>query len=106
MRIFLLATPVVGSAVCVAGLLSIGWISRDTLSPSIAPLRDLGDLFIYSLVGKSKFSLFSCDVPGCDAQLHKTRHSLATHKRLKHNITETNIRKHNEFQNMIHKFGK
>jgi len=37
---------------------------------------------------------FSCDVTGCEAQLHKTRHSLATHKRLKHNITESNSRKH------------
>lgn len=33
---------------------------------------------------------FSCDVVGCTAPpgtLHKTRHSLATHKRLKHGIT-------------------
>ena len=35
--------------------------------------------------------LCSCDVPGCQAPggtLHKTRHSLATHKRLKHGITD------------------
>ena len=35
---------------------------------------------------------FSCDVEGCIAgpngNLHKTRHSLATHKRLKHGITD------------------
>merc|ERR1712059_206464 len=38
---------------------------------------------------------FSCDAPGCEGplQVDKTRHSLATHKRLKHNITETNARK-------------
>ena len=36
--------------------------------------------------------VFSCDVPGCQAPggtLHKTRHSLATHKRLKHGITDS-----------------
>ena len=36
--------------------------------------------------------VFSCDVPGCQAPggtLQKTRHSLATHKRLKHGITDS-----------------
>jgi len=38
---------------------------------------------------------FSCDVAGCGAPqgtLHKTRHSLATHKRLKHGITDGGTR--------------
>jgi len=39
---------------------------------------------------------FSCDVGGCvtapGGTLHKTRHSLATHKRLKHGITDRGLR--------------
>ena len=40
-----------------------------------------------NIVHKSykKFPIFSCDVDGCGQHM-KTRHILATHKRLKHNI--------------------